>query len=84
MAAPATRRLRLPNASSEYEAVCGVSTTLCIAVSGESAGSGSSSNTSRPAAPRRPSRNASISASCCTTGPRAVLMSVAVGRIRRS
>src|SRR5699024_6426570 len=52
---------------------CGDSTTLSSAISGLSAGSGSTSNTSRPAPAIVPSCRAVTRAGSSTTAPRAML-----------
>ena len=57
----------------------GVAMTLSMASSGWSEAGGSSANTSSPAPPSLPSRNASTSASSSTSAARAVLISIAPG-----
>ena len=59
--------------SGVWSALCGVRTDLLAGEQGMPAGSGSVSNTSSPAPPRRPAWRACTSAAVSTTGPRAVL-----------
>jgi hypothetical protein len=65
-------------------AECGLTSTLSMSQSGESAGSGSIVATSSAAKPRWRRRSASIIASSSTTRPRAMLTSTAPGRIAAS
>ena len=86
---PASARSRLSVASSAIarrvscvaEPMCGNGVTLGCVRSGDSSGSGSTANTSRPAARRWPLSSASSSAASCTIAPREPLTKIAPGFI---
>jgi hypothetical protein len=73
-----------PRVTFEADAMCGTTTQLGSLTSGWSAGSGSGSVTSRPAAKISPDRSAWVSASGSMTGPREVFTSTALGFMARS
>src|SRR5215467_968111 len=76
------RRGTSATAGEEKYAACGVAITLSMPRRGLSAATGSRSHTSRAAPARRLSLRAWVRASSSTTGPREVLMRMAVGFMR--